>query len=267
MGPAELSVRTKFMIETINNLKNNRMKTGLAASNITSEHTVRMKKVLGSLNNRSIKASEPLRINLKDIRDSDKRGKWWLVGASYRDEGTGAEAEDMPVQTSKSKTSDESFEDGFDLLQLAREHRMNTDIRRSIFVTIMSATDYRDAHLRLLKLRLKKAQELEIPKVLLHCAASEKRYNPFYTLISRLLCADRKLKMAYQFCLWDLFKRMGENNDNDNEDEDENLDPDIGMSAIVSLSKLYGFLIVEGALSLSVLKVVESFPFLPISSN
>ena len=86
------SVRTKFMIETINNLKNNRVKTGVAAANITSEHMMQMKKTLGALNARSLKAREPLHVGLKDLRERDKRGTWWLVGASYKGPGSNDEA-------------------------------------------------------------------------------------------------------------------------------------------------------------------------------
>lgn len=243
------------MIETINNLKNNRMKTGVAASAMVSEHTIRMKKTLGSLNTRDIKASEPLRIGLGDIRDTEKRGKWWLVGASYRDRDASQQNDHTRVHLSSQAVrthEDVERNEPNDLPQLAREHRMNTDIRRSIFITIMSASDYRDAHLKLLKLRLKKAQELEIPKVLLHCAGAENAYNPFYTLIARLLCGDKKLKIAFQFSLWDLFKKMGDGDDGDgNEEEDEGL----GLRAIVNLAKLFGTLIVEGCLSIGILKV------------
>ncbi|MCJ1381905.1 suppressor of glycerol defect [Xylographa soralifera] len=259
IGTENVSVRTKFMIETINNLKNNRMKTGVAASTITSEHTIRMKKTLGSLNTRNLKASEPLRIGLNDIKNTDKRGKWWLVGASYRDE------DKQEVQLSSRRPGSEFQADSLDnqesrdlavetddVLQLAKQHRMNTDIRRSIFITIMSATDYRDAHLRLLKLRLKKSQELEIPKVLIHCAGAEAIYNPYYTLIARLLCSDRKLKMAFQFSLWDLFKRMGEDEDEDGDDDEEreNLD----TRTIVNLAKMFGGLVADGGLTVGVLK-------------
>ena len=261
IGEDNLSVRTKFMIETINNLKNNRMKTGLVASNVTSEHTIRMKKTLGSLNTRTIRASEPLRIGLKDIRDTDKRGKWWLVGASYKDEDrTEQEVAALQLKLQHSPHGeDEGMVDhgSTDLLQLAREQRMNTDVRRSIFVSIMSATDYRDAHMRLLKLRLKKSQELEIPKVLIHCAGAEKIYNPYYTLIARKLCSDRKLKMAFQFSLWGLFKRMGEGEEGIDEelDEQDEQDDALGMRSIVNLAKLYGILVAEGGLDLGVLKV------------
>ena len=257
IGVENISVRTKFMIETINNLKNNRMKTGVAASAMVSEHTIRMKKTLGFLNTRNIKANEPLRIGLQDIRDTDKRGKWWLVGASYRDKVMGPENDRLREQTSSNPTPKQGIDTDHaanDLLQLAKEHRMNTDIRRSIFVTIMSASDYRDAHLRLLKLRLKKTQELEIPQVLIHCAGAELAYNPFYTLIARLLCADRKLRMAFQFSLWDLFKRMGEDTD---EDDDRDETRGLKTRAIVNLARMYGTLVAEGALSISILKVSD----------
>jgi nucleolar MIF4G domain-containing protein 1 len=248
-GEEKLSVRTKFMIETINDLKNNKMKTGGVASAVTSEHTVRMKKTLGSLNNRSLKASEPLRIGLKDIKESDKKGKWWLVGASW---AGNAEDDDESSKMQNKKEAQKVDAGISDLVQLAREQRMNTDIRRAIFITIMSASDYQDAYLRLMKLKLKKVQELEIPKVLVHCSSAEKLYNPYYTLIAKRLCGDRKLKMAFQFSLWDLFKRMGETNDNedDNFGDDEELD----TRHIVNLAKMFGTLITEGALGLSVLK-------------
>lgn len=252
VGEENLSVRTKFMIETINDLKNNRMKTGGAALAVTSEHTVRMKKILGSLNTRTIKASEPLRIGLKDIQESDKKGKWWLVGASWS--GNAVDEVNKPEASGSSSRTALPTEDGgtSDLVQLAREQRMNTDIRKAIFVAIMSATDYQDAYSRLTKLKLKKVQEFEIPKVLIHCSSAEKMYNPYYTLIAKKVCGDRRLRTAFQYCLWDLFKKMGEldNEDDAEEDGEEALE----TRPIVNLGKMFGTLLVEGGLNLGVLK-------------
>lgn len=252
VGENNISVRTKFMIETINNLKNNRLKTGAVASAVTSEHTIQMKKMLGTLNTRNVKASEPLRIGLKDIKNSDKKGKWWLVGASWA--GNAPQIDNEADDTNTSKRSEVDTEDvgTSDLLQLAREQRMNTDIRRAIFISIMSAEDYQDAYLRLMKLKLKKVQEYEIPKVLVHCAGGEKTYNPYYTLIAKKICGDRRLKTAFQFCLWDLFKKMGESDEDEaaREDEEEALD----NRQIVNLAKMFGTLILEGGLGLTVFK-------------
>jgi len=141
-------------------------------------------------------------------------------------------------------------------MALARQYRMNTDIRRSIFVSIMSATDFQDAHLRLLKLRLKRAQEQEIPKVILRCAGAEPAYNPYYTLIAKKLCSEKKVKMAFQFSIWDFFKKMGEKGD-DEDSGDEDNDSTVELPEIVNLAKMYADLIVDGSLTIGFLKVLN----------
>jgi nucleolar MIF4G domain-containing protein 1 len=258
-GEENLSVRTKFMVETMNNLKNNRMKTGIAASNIASNHIVRMKKILGTLNTQSIRSVEPLRMGLRDLRDSEKCGKWWLVGASYRGQDQDNGNQNITSQQAldgQVKEENEMFDSTTtDLIQLARQQRMNTDIRRSIFVAIMSATDFKDAHNRISKLRLKKSQELEIPRVLIHCAGAEESYNPFYALISRRVCSDKKLKMAFQFSLWNLFKRMGEDREDKEEPPDQGEEDELQLQSLVNLAKMFGVLIAEGGLGIGVLKV------------
>jgi len=257
IGKQNLSVRTKFMIESINDLKNNRVKTGAAASSLISEHTIRMKKTIGTLNTRNIRASEPIRAGLRDIQDADKEGKWWLVGASWAGDASKNEQTKPKVSLiHKAPGHDSSsMENGLsDLVQLAREQRMNTDIRRAIFVTIMSSSDYEDAYLRLMKLKLKKVQELEIPKVIIHCSSAEKYYNPYYALIAKKLCGDRKFRMAFQFNLWDLFKRMGEANNNDDNVEENGNGEHLDTRQLVNHAKIFGSLIIEGGISLSVLK-------------
>lgn len=256
-GESSVPVRTKFMIDTIKDLKNNRVKTGGLSSSGASEQTVRLRKTLGTLNTRTIKASEPLRLGLDDIRHGDKRGKWWLVGASWKEEGENVSKDSQRAVALPSHTNgdDVSTGDAVDLLQIAKEHRMNTDIRRAIFVTIMSATDYRDAHLRLVKLKLKRAQEPEIARVLLHCAGAEQNYNPYYTLIAQKLCSDHRLRMTFQFSLWDIFKRMGERDGEGTDVDDDYEEEKVTVSKIVNWAKMFGTLIAESKISLAVLKV------------
>lgn len=260
-GEANLSVRTKFMIDTITDLKNNRVRSGIGAS-VTSEHITKMRKILGSLNNsRAIRASEPINITRSDIHDSSKKGKWWLVGASWKEDPLVSARRDLSgLPTKEAEAMEDDSEAEPDLGDLARAHRMNTDVRRSIFVAIMSATDFQDAHVRLLKLRLKRAQEFEIPRVLLHCAMEEQAHNPYYTLIARRLCGElgRRIKVSFMFALWNIFKRMGERNDLD-EDDDADFDADdeengVSMKAVVNLAKMYGMLIADGSLTLGILK-------------
>ena len=254
----EMSVRTKFMIETITDLKNNKVKAAASVNGVAIEHITRMRKVLGTLNARNVRASEPLRIGRSDIKDSERKGKWWLVGASWKGNGDEGMAEvDAFGDKLTTRNLDHIDPQETDLLELAQQYRMNTSIRRSIFIAIMSASDYQDAHLRLLKLRLKRSQEQEIPKVLLRCAGAETAYNPYYTLIAKKLCTDKRMKMAFQFSLWDFFKKMGEKGDMDESDEEDDETQVVELNEVVNLAKMYAGLVTDGALSLTMLKTLN----------
>jgi len=262
IGYENLSIRTKFMIETLTNLKNNRLKSAAANSVVVAEATIRMKKLLGALNNRQIRASEPLRVSLTDIRNTDAKGKWWLVGASWigNQESASTSTAKAPKK-SKKDPEDLDFYSGTDLLQLAREQRMNTDVRQAIFVAIMSAEDYTDAYFRILKLRLKRKQEPEIPRVLIHCCSSEASYNPYYTLVARKLCAQNSLRMAFVFSLWGVFRRMGEGEGGKEEvdlfDGGSESDEGLDIRKILNLSRMYGTLVAQDALGLDILKILD----------
>ncbi|PUU76417.1 hypothetical protein B9Z19DRAFT_256614 [Tuber borchii] len=262
IGYENLSIRTKFMIETLTNLKNNRLKSAAANSVVVAEATVRMKRLLGALNNRQIRTSEPLRVSLTDIRNTDAKGKWWLVGASWI--GNQASALTSTAKAPKKVEKDPedlSFYSSTDLLQLAREQRMNTDVRQAIFVAIMSAEDYTDAYFRILKLRLKRKQEPEIPRVLIHCCGSEASYNPYYTLVARKLCAQNSLRMAFAFSLWGVFRRMGEGEGGKEEvdlfDGGSESDEGLDIRKILNLSRMYGTLVAQDALGLDILKILD----------
>ncbi|KAL5120964.1 hypothetical protein ACEQ8H_001152 [Pleosporales sp. CAS-2024a] len=266
-GQNKLPVRTKFMIETINDLKNNRMKTGAAAAAISREHTTRMKKQLGTLSTRNLKGTEPLRIGLKDIKDTEKKGKWWMVGASWRNDVVAAATVEDKRDTESQQTStleEEDVSGEVDLVQLAREQRMNTDVRRAIFISIMSASDFKDAQIRLNKLNLKRSQETEIPRVIVHCAGSEKTYNPYYTVLARKICADHKTRKSFQFALWDIFKNLGERQDGAEESDEEEssaANDSQSLRKLVNQGKLYGTLIGRKALPMTSLKNLN-FPYL-----
>ncbi|SMQ51757.1 unnamed protein product [Zymoseptoria tritici ST99CH_3D7] len=258
IGEANLSVRTKFMIETIHNLKNNRMKTGVAASALSAEHMQRMKKILGTL--KAVKTTEPLRIALADIRDSEKKGKWWLVGASWRDPAkmanNTASSSSAPSTSIPSIPDDPgSDSDTPDLSALARTQGMNTDVRRAIFIAIAGAVDFKHAHLRIQKLALKSKQLLEIPRVLIHCVGAEPVYNHFYTLVATQFCGEHRFRKAYQFALVDVFRRMGEVDAGAEEDDDgEEGQEELGVRKVYNLAKMFATLVAEGLLRVTILK-------------
>lgn len=276
VGEANLSVRTKFLIESINDLKNNKVKTGASASAVIQDHTTRMKKLLGSLNTKKLKATEPLRIGLKDIDDSDKRGKWWLVGASWagrdgRDAATGKQRKgEGPGEEENDADSIDLSSDGEvlpDLAAIARDQNMNTDVRRAIFIAIMGALDYEDAYARLMKLRLTKHRQKEIAYVVMQCAGCENQYNPYYALVARRVCGDRRIKHAFQDGLWKLFRRLGESIFGDEADADEEGSETIETRRLFALAKVFGFLIANGSLGLGVLKCLTLVHVQPVTRD
>lgn len=86
-------------------------------------------------------AHEPLRVTLDDLHSAETKGKWWLVGAAWggdplvdrqQENAQTAASTNAPTQNGDALASNA-------LLKLAKKHGMNTDIRRSIFVVLMSS--------------------------------------------------------------------------------------------------------------------------------
>lgn len=125
-------------------------------------------------------------MSLEDLHTAESKGKWWLVGA-----GWGGDPLMDRQEASKIQEKNDSVDNSDNaLLKLARKQGMNTDIRRSIFVVLMSSDvrmfyhsiefvlntcayqDYVDACDRLSQLNLKEVQQREIVRVILHCCGN-----------------------------------------------------------------------------------------------
>ncbi|KAK9455119.1 hypothetical protein V1511DRAFT_459159 [Dipodascopsis uninucleata] len=263
MDQTKINSRTKFLIETVTSLKNNRLKQ---SSTTTQESIIRMRKYLSN----NPKYAEPLRVSLNDILNVETKGKWWIVGAAWTGPGSDLKIRDAAdVDVAAVNDILDSAEP--DWLSLARQQRMNTDIRRAVFVAIMGSEDYIDATDRLTRLKLKRTQEREIPRVLLHCCASEKKFNPFYAYVGSNLCKQHPLKKTFQFTLWDYFKVLDSNMDKDNEksddsDHDADLDErfvpqDEDESASKrkrnNYSKFFALIVGEGYMGFDILKHIN----------
>lgn len=308
-----LSSRTMFMIGFIEDLKNNKQKKNGDVTELAKETRKRMRDFI----NANVKAAkrDPLRVSLDDIRNVATRGKWWLVGSAWRSKNmVGDDGNSLDAGHEESLDNSENYVDKHalkdildsatpDWMELAKQQRMNTDIRRAIFVALMSSGDYVDAVDRLEKLKLRSKQEREIVHVLLHCCSMEPIYNPFYALVATRLCStQRALAKTFSFSLYDFLGEVeGEDSDDEREgvgrlmddageeDQDSDLDDGSGASKIIAMkqarkratkaarqeerdsllspeeqtkklrkvvhmAKLYGTLVANGVLPLTILK-------------
>ncbi|ESK94709.1 mif4g ma4 domain-containing protein [Moniliophthora roreri MCA 2997] len=269
LGKSEdnLSSRTRFMIETLNNLKNNKVKR-IGTQNQGGEAVERMKKFLSGLSKkRHVMAHEPLRVSLDDLHSANTKGKWWLVGAAWGGDPLVDRQENGASERASSTRADQNTgaRTNNALLKLAKKQGMNTDIRRSIFVVLMSSDDYVDACERLAELKLTEVQQRDIIRVLIHCCGNEKTYNPYYTLVCQHLCQlSHSHKITLQYCLWDFLRDMGETEVGGMEvikslkEGREGFDiKSISSSRLRNVAKAYAWWIAKDCISLAVLKPVD----------
>ncbi|XP_023568507.1 nucleolar MIF4G domain-containing protein 1, partial [Octodon degus] len=225
--------RIRFMLETMLALKNNDMRK---IPGYDPEPVERLRKLQRALVRNAGSGSETqLRVSWDGILNAEQMGRWWIVGSAW----SGAPMIDNSHRTMPQKPLGTV---SAKMLELARKQRMNTDIRRNIFCTVMSSEDFLDAFEKLLKLGLRDQQEREIVHVLMDCCLQEKTYNPFYAFLSSKLCGyERRFQMTFQFSIWDKFRDL------------ENL-PD---TKFLNLVHLVAHLLKTKSLPLSILKVVE----------
>ncbi|KAJ3819076.1 hypothetical protein F5880DRAFT_1625766 [Lentinula raphanica] len=259
-----LSSRTHFMLETLNNLKMNKVKR-LGTQNQSGAAVERLKKFLSGLNKkRHVLAHEPLRVTLEDLHSAETKGKWWLVGAAWGgdpllDRQEGNHQTTIDVDRIGDVTASST------LMELAKKHGMNTDIRRSIFVVLMSSDDYVDACDRLSQLKLTEVQQREIIRVALHCCGNEKVYNPYYALVCQHLCTiSHSYKITLQYCLWDFLRDLGETNVGGAEVIKglQGTGDDFGVKSISSvraknLAQAFAWWIAKDSITLAVLKPID----------
>jgi len=232
-----MTPRCKYMIESISDLKNNKRKRSGADGTSTELLFAKLKKFISNLG-RSGMRSEPLGVGLQDIRDVPTKGRWWVVGAAW----AGREVDDAVVVGEADNV----------LMQLARKMGLNTDVRRGIFVVLMSSQDCMDAFERLNRLSLKEKQQREIVRVLVQCCVMEDTFNMFYPLVASRFCdGGFSYKITFQFVIWDAIKEMGESNA-------------YGVRKAVHLAKMCGVMVCNGTVGLSLLKVLTFTELSPL---
>lgn len=124
------SDRLKYMLDVLTAIKNNNVNRIPNYDPTLAEH---LKKILKSLcvNGKYVTT---LNISLDDLLNAQNRGKWWVIGSAWsgniNDIGSA-------IKSTSSKKHEQRFSD--QLLELAKQQRMNTDERRNVFCVLMSA--------------------------------------------------------------------------------------------------------------------------------
>nr|POF02521.1 pre-mrna-splicing factor cwc22 [Quercus suber] len=106
-------------------------------------------------------------------------------------------------------SSDEDEETAKDTA-LEIKDQSNTDLvnlRRSIYLTIMSSGGFEEACHKLMRINLPAGREEELPSMIIECCSQERTYNKFFGLIGERFC---KLNRLWQDLFQDMFTKYYE---------------------------------------------------------
>ncbi|XP_022985613.1 pre-mRNA-splicing factor CWC22 homolog [Cucurbita maxima] len=89
---------------------------------------------------------------------------------------------------------DESEEEDEEQMLINDETETNlVNLRRTIYLTIMSSVDFEEAGHKLLKIKLEPGQEIELCVMLLECCSQERTYLRYYGLLGQRFCKINKV--------------------------------------------------------------------------
>lgn len=205
--------RLRFMLDTLLDIKNNKKK-------LTTEDRIKFLKtwLKKTLTQRLGSTELKLQLTWQDLQTPHWRN---LLTPSYKE----------------AKINTTSFSP--ELEALAKAQHMNSETRKIIFCTIMSAEDYTDAFNKLLKM---KKQEREIVRILVTCCGQEQVFNQYYYLLASKFCSYKSsFKYSFQYALWDTLKQLA----------------DFSIRKLSNIAKMYGFMISDLMLPLNVFKCIN----------
>ena len=93
-----------------------------------------------------------------------------------------AEGSDEEYESGESSDDDEAKEEhGLEIKDQTNTNLVN--LRRTIYLTIMSSADFEECCHKLMKVTLPPGQEAELPSMVIECCSQERTYSKFYGLI------------------------------------------------------------------------------------
>ncbi|KAI5293748.1 pre-mRNA-splicing factor cwc22, partial [Ascosphaera acerosa] len=125
--------------------------------------------------------------------DAYKRLKAEILGEESGESGSDSESDS--ASSSDEGSSDDEEEDEAER-QLDIKDQSNTDLvnlRRTIYLTIMSSIDFEECVHKLMKITLPPGMEHELPSMIVECCSQERTYSKFFGLIGERLCKLNRL--------------------------------------------------------------------------
>ena len=178
---SDVEKRTQYMIEVLFQIRKDRYKDNPAIKDeldlVEEEdqitHSVK-------LDDQNIDVQDGLNVFKYDPDWEEHEAEYRKLKAEIL--GEGSDDEDEDADSDESSDDEEAEKER----QIEIKDQTNTDLvnlRRTIYLTIMSSLDFESAVHSLMKVQLPPGQESELVSMVIECAAQEKTYSKFYGLV------------------------------------------------------------------------------------
>ncbi|CAF1914902.1 hypothetical protein HID58_047799 [Brassica napus] len=114
-----------------------------------------------------------------------------LLGEDESDDEDGSDASSEDNDDEEDGSDEEEDEEQMRIRDETETNLVN--LRRTIYLTIMSSVDFEEAGHKLLKIKLEPGQEMELCIMLLECCSQERTYLRYYGLLGQRFCMINKI--------------------------------------------------------------------------
>ncbi|XP_019425698.1 PREDICTED: pre-mRNA-splicing factor CWC22 homolog isoform X2 [Lupinus angustifolius] len=114
-----------------------------------------------------------------------------ILGEESEDEDGSEAGSDEDDESDDDNESDDEDEESMQIKDETETNLIN--LRRTIYLTIMSSVDFEEAGHKLLKIKLEPGQEMELCIMLLECCSQERTYLRYYGLLGQRFCMINKV--------------------------------------------------------------------------
>ena len=123
--------------------------------------------------------------------------EWLEIKAEILGENKGPAANEVinAEEEAEAEEEKEDMNNNNKILDFTETDLIN--LRRTIYLTIISSIDYQECAHKLLKLNMREGQEMELVNMIIECCNQERTYLRFYGLLSAQFCL---IKESYKIC-------------------------------------------------------------------